>query len=202
MIDAGRDAAAVAPPDEVAVRPPHAENMDRLLERLAVEPVSGLSGDEVQTRLREHGPNQLAEAPRKSAFLRLLGQFANPLVLTLLGAAAIAVMVGITSGGENSFLSKFGDALAILLIVAVNAALGFVQENRAEAALEALKGMTAPTARVRRGGQVTVVVCRMRPTAPARPTSPSHTFKCSISGRRWNTAGCRWSSTRRTRDRT
>jgi P-type Ca2+ transporter type 2C len=157
LIDAGRVTAAVALPDEVAVRPPHAEDMDGLLARLGVEPVSGLSNEEVQTRLERHGPNRLAEAPRKSAFLRLLSQFANPLVLTLLGAAGIAVVVGITSGQEQSFLSKFGDALAILLIVAVNAALGFVQENRAEAALEALKGMTAPTARVRRGGQVAVV---------------------------------------------
>lgn len=157
MIDAGRDAAAVAPPDLVAERLPHAENVDRLLRRLNVDPVNGLSNDDVQARLREHGPNRLPEPPRKSALLRLLGQFANPLVLTLLGAAAIAVVVGVTNGGEQSFLSKFGDAMAILLIVAVNAALGFVQENRAEAALEALKGMTAPTARVRRGGLISIV---------------------------------------------
>ena len=157
MNDEGRVAAAVAPPDQVAERPPHAENVERLLERLRVEPANGLSSDEVQGRLRDHGPNRLDEPPRKSALLRLLNQFANPLVLTLLGAAAIAVVVGVTNGGERGFLSKFGDALAILLIVAVNAALGFVQENRAEAALESLKGMTAPTARVRRDGLVAVV---------------------------------------------
>jgi Ca2+-transporting ATPase len=156
LIDTGRVAAAVAPPVEIAVRPPYAENADHLLERLGVRPADGLSDDEVQRRLAQHGPNRLPEPPRKSAILRLLGQFANPLVLTLLGAAAIAVFVGLTSGSQQGFLSKFGDALAILLIVAVNAALGFVQENRAEAALEALKGMTAPTARVRRGGQVIV----------------------------------------------
>ena len=62
LIDAGRVAAAVAPPDEVAVRPPHAENVERLLERLGVDPVSGLSNDEVQARLRQYGPNRLAEA--------------------------------------------------------------------------------------------------------------------------------------------
>ena len=156
MIDAGRVAAEVAPPVEIAVRPPYAENADHLLERLGVTPADGLSDDEVRRRLVQRGANRLPEPPRKSAILRLLSQFANPLVLTLLGAAAIAVFVGLTSGGEHGFLSKFGDAMAILLIVAVNAALGFVQENRAEAALEALKGMTAPTARVRRGGQVMV----------------------------------------------
>ena len=70
MIDTGRVEgrveAAVAPPDEVAVRPPHADNVERLLERLRVDPVSGLSNDEVQARLREHGPNRLAEPPRMS----------------------------------------------------------------------------------------------------------------------------------------
>ncbi|MET0593084.1 MAG: HAD-IC family P-type ATPase, partial [Polyangiaceae bacterium] len=137
-------------------RPPHAETVEHLLGRLRVDPVTGLSNEDVKKRLAEHGPNRLAEPPKKSALLRLIGQFANPLVLTLLGAAAIAVVVGVTNGGEESFLTKFGDALAILLIVAVNAALGFIQENRAEAALEALKGMTAPTARVRRGGQIAV----------------------------------------------
>jgi P-type Ca2+ transporter type 2C len=157
LIDAGTVATAVAPPDRVAERPPHAENVERLLGRLEVDPTQGLSNDEVEARLRTHGPNRMADAPRKSALLRLLGQFANPLVLTLLGAATIAVVVGITSGGDQSFLSKFGDAIAILLIVAVNAGLGFVQENRAEAALEALKGMTAPTARVRRSGQVVII---------------------------------------------
>jgi Ca2+-transporting ATPase len=145
-----------APLEPQKVRPPHAENIDRLLERLEVEPMRGLSNDEVQARLKAHGPNRMAEPPRKSAISRLIGQFANPLVLTLLGAAAIAVIVGITNGGGPSFLAKFGDALAILLIVIVNAALGFIQENRAEAALEALKGMTAPTARVRRDGKVVV----------------------------------------------
>src|SRR6185436_18697949 len=65
--------------------------------------------------------------------------------------------VGMSAHGEAGFLTKFGDALAILLIVVVNAVLGFVQESRAEAALDALKSMTAPTARVRRNGAVNVV---------------------------------------------
>src|SRR5262249_37073753 len=125
---------------------------------LGVDPATGLSTDEVQARLAKYGPNRLPDPPRKGVLSRLVGQLANPLVLTLLGAAAIAVVVGVTNGGgAQGFLTRVGDAIAILLIVIINAVLGFVQESRAEAALEALKSMTAPTARVRRNGAVTVV---------------------------------------------
>jgi Ca2+-transporting ATPase len=131
--------------------------VEHVLARLGVDPAKGLSREEVAERLAKYGPNRLPDPPRKSVWARLFGQLANPLVLTLLGAAAIAVVVGVSAQGEESFLSKFGDAIAILLIVIVNAVLGFVQESRAEAALDALKSMTAPTARVRRSGEVTVI---------------------------------------------
>ncbi len=78
-------------------------------------------------------------------------------MLTLLAAATIAVVVGITSGREHGLLARFGDAIAILLIVVLNAFLGFYQERRAEAALDALQKMSAPNARLRRGGKVIVV---------------------------------------------
>ena len=138
-------------------RPPHAEDVEKLLAEFSVDPSTGLSSAEVVKRLAEHGPNRLPDPPRKSTLLRFLQQFANPLVLTLLAAAVIAVVVGLSADSDQGFLTKFGDAIAILLIVVLNAALGFVQESRAEAALEALKGMTAPTARVRRNGEVSIV---------------------------------------------
>jgi Ca2+-transporting ATPase len=131
--------------------------MEHLLGRLAVDPAGGLSTEEAKQRLTRHGPNRLPDPPKKSAFSRLAAQFANPLVLTLLAAAVIAVGVGISEGSSQSFLVRFGDAAAIFLIVILNAILGFVQESRAEAALDALKGMTAPTARVRRDGDVSVI---------------------------------------------
>ena len=140
-----------------APRPAHAEDVEKLLARLQVDPLIGLTTPDVKARLAEHGPNRLPDPPRKSTFLRFVGQFANPLVLTLLGAAIIAVVVGVSNAEGHGFLTNFGDAIAILLIVVVNAVLGFVQESRAEAALEALKGMTAPTARVRRNGDVSIV---------------------------------------------
>jgi P-type Ca2+ transporter type 2C len=136
--------------------PHHSEQIHGLLARLGVDPSAGLAHADVTERLARDGPNRMPEPPKKSAMVRLVAQFANPLVLTLLVAAFIAVAVGL-SEGRSGFLSRFGDAIAIFLIVVVNAILGFVQEARAEAALEALERITSPTARVRRGGVVSVV---------------------------------------------
>ena len=82
-------------------------------------------------------------------------------MLTLLAAAVIAVIVGLTAKGDGtegeSLLQRFGDAIAILLIVILNAFLGYYQERRAEAALEALQKLSAPNARVRRDGKAAVI---------------------------------------------
>ncbi len=137
--------------------PAHAEDCNRFLERVEVSSSAGLSEAAVAERLAEFGPNQLPEGKKKSALLRILEQFINPLVLTLLAAAVIAIVVGFTAASSQSFLSRFGDAIAILLIVVLNAFLGYYQERRAEAALDALQRLSAPNARLRRGGKVVVV---------------------------------------------
>jgi P-type Ca2+ transporter type 2C len=140
--------------DTLVVEAVHAEDIDRLLDRLGASSSDGLSSEDAAERLREHGPNALPEPARKPWWLRMVQQFANPLVLTLLAAAAIAVVVAMTGRAEKSWLSRFGDAIAILLIVVLNAVIGYYQERRAEAALDALKRLAAPHARVRRGGKV------------------------------------------------
>lgn len=140
-----------------AAVPPHAEDCDRFLERVDVSSSAGLSEAEVATRLAEVGPNQLPAGKKKSPWLRIGEQFINPLVLTLLAAAVIAIVVGVTAASTEGFLSRFGDAIAILLIVVLNAFLGYYQERRAEAALDALQRLSAPNARLRRGGKVVVV---------------------------------------------
>ena len=66
-----------------------------------------------------HGPNRLPDAPKKSNVLRLLEQFANPLVVTLLAAAVIAVVVGFTAGGDEGVLARFGDAITILALLSL-----------------------------------------------------------------------------------
>jgi Ca2+-transporting ATPase len=131
-----------------------------LLSRLATDPARGLTDAEAEQRLARDGPNELPKPKGKSAIVQVLQQFANPIVLTLLAAAVIALVDGMSRVDEPG-LVRFGDATAILLIVALNAVLGFVQERRAEAALAALEKMQTPNARVRRGDTVKVVAASL-----------------------------------------
>jgi Ca2+-transporting ATPase len=125
--------------------------------RLHADPVRGLDDATAAASLKKHGPNELPSAPPPSALKRILAQFANPIVLTLLVAAVIATINGASAKSNESFLARYGDAIAIALIVVLNAVLGFYQERRAEQALDALKRMQTPNARVRRGDVVKVV---------------------------------------------
>jgi Ca2+-transporting ATPase len=134
----------------------HTGTCEALVLRFDADPARGLDEREVAKRQAEHGPNELPTPPSPSALKRFLGQFANPIVLTLLVAAVVATVNG-ASHHHGSVLARFGDAIAIGLIVVLNAVLGYYQERRAEAALEALKKMQTPTARVRRGDVVAVV---------------------------------------------
>ena len=140
-----------------AAVPPHAEDCDLFLQRVEISSSAGLTEAAVAKILAEVGPNRLPQGKKKSALLRIAEQFVNPLVLTLLAAAAIALVVGFTASSTLSFLARFGDAIAILLIVVLNAFLGYYQERRAEAALDALQRLSAPNARLRRDGKVVVV---------------------------------------------
>jgi Ca2+-transporting ATPase len=134
----------------------HTGACEALVGQFDADPAKGLDDKEVAKRLAEHGKNELPTPPSPSAIKRFIGQFANPIVLTLLVAAVIATVNG-ASNAHASFLLRFGDAIAIGLIVVLNAVLGFYQERRAEAALDALKRMQTPTARVRRGDVVKVI---------------------------------------------
>jgi Ca2+-transporting ATPase len=125
--------------------PVHAENIADLLARVGVAD-DGLSLEDAAARLAKHGRNELPEPEKDPWWRRLLEQFKDPLVLTLLAAATVA-----------GALAQFADAIAILLIVILNAIIGFYQEKRAEAALEALKKLAAPNARVVRNGKSMVI---------------------------------------------
>ncbi len=102
----------------------------------------GLTAAEVSARRAEHGWNELPRPETVSPLTILLRQFASVLILILAVAATLAFLIGETI-----------DALAIGLVIVLNAALGFVQEWRAETAIEALRAMLAPHARVRRDGR-------------------------------------------------
>ena len=124
----------------------HAETPEMAATTLKVNPASGLAATETSDRLTVHGPNQLASKPPRPAWLKFLDQFKNFLVIVLLGAAVLAGAVG-----------DLKDSIVIAIVVLLNAALGFFQEHRAEAALAALKNMLAPSARVRRDGQAALI---------------------------------------------
>ena len=132
---------AIRPP---GVRPPdpwHALPHEQVAAHLGSGP-DGLSDAEAAARLAHHGANRLPEGRPRPAWLRLLAQFHNLLIYVLLAAAAIALA-----------LHEFVDAAVILAVVLVNAAIGFVQEGRAERSLNALREMVSPQASVRRDGR-------------------------------------------------
>jgi Ca2+-transporting ATPase len=139
------------------VRLHHNTPVEELYARLEADPVRGLTEAAAAARLEKHGPNELPSAPAPSALKRILAQFANPIVLTLLVAAIIATINGASTHTHAPFLVRFGDAIAIGLIVVLNAVLGYYQERRAEQALDALKKMATPNARIRRDDVVRVV---------------------------------------------
>jgi Ca2+-transporting ATPase len=114
----------------------------------------GLAPAEAHERLERIGRNRLPEEPPEPWWRKVVAQISDFTVLALLGAAAIAAGLGLFAAEPDaSLMERFGDSIAILAIVLVNAALGLVQERRAERALHALRQMTAPTARVIRGGK-------------------------------------------------
>ncbi len=121
--------------------PWHALDSAAALAALDVDPARGLSPDEARRRLDTHGPNELTHEEKASALAMFLGQFKNILILILLVAVVLSALVG-----------EVVDAAIILVIVVFCAVLGFVQEFRAEKALEALKDMLSPTMTVLRGG--------------------------------------------------
>lgn len=106
----------------------------------------GLTSTEVESRLEKYGKNQLDEGKKKSIFQKFLDQFKDLMIIILIVAAILSV---VTSGGKD-----ISDAIIIMAVVIINAVFGVIQENRAEAAIDALKEMSTPIARVRRNGHV------------------------------------------------
>jgi P-type Ca2+ transporter type 2C len=133
----------------------HAADAATVCQYWSTSPETGLRQVEAARRLSRLGPNKLPTAEGPSLIARLVAQVSDFTVLALLGAAAIAAGLSIFAPVPGAgFLARFGDSLAILLIVILNAVLGLVQEKRAEDALRALRDMTAPTAKVRRDGDI------------------------------------------------
>ncbi|TKR24593.1 calcium-translocating P-type ATPase, PMCA-type [Natronomonas salsuginis] len=121
---------------------PHGLASDRVLDDLGSQP-EGLSSDEARRRLESHGENELVSDGGRSPFDIVLEQFDSVLIWVLVAAAALSIWAG-----------HAVDAVLILVIVAANGAFGFVQDYRAERSLQSLRKMVAPTAAVRRDGDL------------------------------------------------
>ncbi|MCL2695090.1 MAG: cation-translocating P-type ATPase [Clostridiales bacterium] len=115
---------------------------------------AGLSRDESLKRLARNGRNELDKPKTKSLLARFAEQIINPMILILLGAAAVSIVLSIINGGG---LGEYAEAGIILAVVIINSVLGVVQESKAEKAIEALQEMSAATAKVRRGGIVSQI---------------------------------------------
>ncbi|WP_019781459.1 cation-translocating P-type ATPase [Streptococcus sobrinus] len=128
--------------------PYHIQTGDEVLKEVDSSK-EGLTSSQAQSRLEAYGKNELEEGENRGLLAKFIDQFKDLMIIILLVAAALSV---ITEG-----MHGLTDALIILAVVILNAAFGVYQEGQAEAALEALKDMSSPLARVRRDGHVTEI---------------------------------------------
>lgn len=132
---------------------PYCQNNDELLKELSVDPKKGLDSQEVSIRLDRYGQNKLKEKKKKTTLQRFFDQFKDAMILILIAAAIVSFVVVCV---EQNWGELFEPAL-ILLIVILNAIMGVYQEGKAEKALDALKNMSAPHARVIRDGKESII---------------------------------------------
>lgn len=119
----------------------HTQSVESVLEKLSTN-CNGLDETEARRRLARHGPNRLAPPKRRGPLLRFLMQFHNVLLYIMLGAAVVTI-----------FLKHWIDASVLIGAVLINVIIGFIQEGKAEAALEAIRAMLSPHANVVRSGR-------------------------------------------------
>ena len=127
----------------------HTMEPDAALKALETDLQEGLTAEEAQKRIEKYGYNELKQEKRISPFTILINQFKNILIIILIFAIALSALVG-----------ELVDAAIILVIVIFCAVLGFIQEYRAERAMEALKKMLSPTITALRAGKEEEILSR------------------------------------------
>ena len=125
------------------------ETTEAVIHHLASDINTGLTDEQVESRLLEYGENRLQEKKKKTNLQRFIDQFKDVMILILIAAAGVSFAIACIEGN----LREFFEPVLILLIVLLNAMMGVLQESKAEKALEALKGLSAPHARVIRNGR-------------------------------------------------
>ena len=121
-------------------------------ERLKTNSVNGLTKDEAEERIKKYGENKLTEKKKESILVKFLKQFNDFMIIILIIAAAISAVMSYVEG-SNDYL----DSVIIIFIVVLNAIMGVIQEAKAEKSLDALKKMSAPTAKVKRDGIIQTI---------------------------------------------
>ncbi len=124
----------------------HAMPVDEVVQRLSTDLKKGLESGEAASRLAHYGPNRLPEGKKRGPFIQFLSQFNNILVYVLLGAGFAKLMMGL-----------WIDATIILSVVVINGLLGFIQEGRAEKALDSIRNMLSAEARTVRGSETRMI---------------------------------------------
>ena len=127
----------------------HTSEVAEVLRDLGTDAGSGLGEEEAARRLEERGPNELEDRGTRSPWAILWEQFSSTMIVILIVAALASALLG-----------DYEDSIAIAVIVVLNAALGFVQEYRAERAMAALTRLSAPSVKVRREGHVREISAR------------------------------------------
>ncbi len=125
---------------------PHTMEADAIIAHLQTDLENGLNSEQVQSRLTEHGENKLKEQAGISPWVILLNQFRNIITALLLVATAISLLLG-----------DYVEAVAIVAVIILNAAFGFVTEYKAEQAMDALKKMVTATAKVVRDSKLQAI---------------------------------------------
>lgn len=131
----------------------HNETTANVIQSLSSDQARGLTDVQVQKQTERFGENRLREKKKKTNFQRFLDQFKDIMILILLVAAAISFVIACVEGEPKEFFEPF----LILLIVILNAIMGVMQESKAEKALDALKSLSAPHARVLRNGEEKII---------------------------------------------
>ena len=137
----------------------HSKNIQDVISYFETDEVNGLTLEQVSVKAQKYGPNKLKERKKKSPFVKFLEQFKDVMIIILLIAAAVSLGVAIYDGLSHGFNTiELIEPFLILAIVLINAIMGVVQESKAEKALDALKNMSAPHARVIRGGVEKIIM--------------------------------------------
>ena len=139
---------------------PHSQKVNEVLSAFATDETKGLTSAQVAENVQKYGPNKLEEKKKKGILARFMEQFKDVMIIILLIAAAISLGVAIYDGISKGHFDpvEMVEPFLILAIVLINAIMGVVQESKAEKALDALKNMSAPHARVIRDGVEKIIM--------------------------------------------